>query len=207
MSRFEYLAAHQDEARLFDAMMANFPDHRHEEVAAAYDFSTAGLIVDVGGGNGEALRQILGRAPRARGLVFDREHVVDAIPPEGLLGGRIAVAAGSFFEAVPAGGDIYLIVRVLHDWSDADCRRILARCRAAMDASARLLVVEALLDPDPARGDPSLYLVDMQMMAMFGDARERTEAELDTLLGACGFTRRRTVGTGTRAYILEAVPA
>jgi hypothetical protein len=206
VSRFEYLAAHQDEARLFDAAMANFADHRHDAVAAAYDFAAASVIVDVGGGNGEALRQILAAAPQGRGVLFDRPHVVAAVPPEGLLDGRIAVAGGSFFEAVPAGGDLYMLGRVLHDWSDEDCRRILACCRTAVGPSARLLIVEALLDPDPSRGDPSLYLVDMQMMAMFGDARERTEAEFDALLRETGFTRRRTIPTGTRTFILEAAP-
>jgi hypothetical protein len=205
-SRFEYLAAHPEEARLFDAAMAGFNDHRHDAIAAACDLSGVSTIVDVGGGNGEALRQILARAPDARGILFDRAHVVGAIPPGNLLDGRITVAAGSFFEAVPPGGDLYLIGRVLHDWSDEDCRRILASCRAAMGPSARLLVVEALLDPDPAQGEVSLYLVDMQMMAMFGDARERTEAEFDALLTASGFVRRRTIPTETRAFILEALP-
>jgi hypothetical protein len=95
--RFEYLDAHPDEARIFDAMMAHFPDNRHAAVAAACDFSGARLIVDVGGGNGAALRHILGRFPGPRGLVFDRDHVVGAIKPEDLMGGgsRYRVAASS----------------------------------------------------------------------------------------------------------------
>jgi hypothetical protein len=35
--RFAYLREHPDEARVFDAMMANFPDNRHAAIAAAYD--------------------------------------------------------------------------------------------------------------------------------------------------------------------------
>jgi hypothetical protein len=70
--RFEYLRAHPDEARSFDAMMANFPDNRHPAVAAAYDFSGAKLIADIGGGNGAALRHILSRFTALRGLLFDR---------------------------------------------------------------------------------------------------------------------------------------
>jgi hypothetical protein len=53
-------------------MMANFPDNRHPAVAAAYDFSGAKLIADIGGGNGAALRHILSRFTALRGLLFDR---------------------------------------------------------------------------------------------------------------------------------------
>lgn len=68
--RFQYLREHPDEARSFDAFMANFPDRRHQALAASFDFSGAKLIADIGGGNGEALRQILARFPGPRGLVL-----------------------------------------------------------------------------------------------------------------------------------------
>ena len=177
MGRFDYLRAHPDEARGFDAMMANFPDNRHEVIPAAYDFSGLGLIADIGGGNGEALRNILNRFPDASGLVFDRADVVQAIPPESLLGGRIRTQGGSFFEDVPAGADAYLLIRVLHNWSDDDCMRIMRACRAAMAPRARLLIADQVLQPEPSPSRPTEYLVDMQMMAMFGAARERNREE------------------------------
>ncbi|WP_406868401.1 methyltransferase [Paraburkholderia fungorum] len=82
IGRFQYLQEHPDEARNFDAFMATFPDRRHEVIAVSHDFSAARLIVDIGGGNGELLRQILGRFPAPRGLVFYRDDVVAAISPE-----------------------------------------------------------------------------------------------------------------------------
>lgn len=205
-SRFQYLREHPDEARIFDAFMAHFPDNRHNALAAAYDFSGAALIIDLGGGNGEALRRILTRYPAPRGLVFDREDVVEAIGSAARLDGRIAVEGGSFFDRVPTGGDIYLLVRVLHDWSDEDCVRILRTCRAAMAPHARLLVVEQILEPDPALGRPTGYLVDMQMMAMFGSARERTQAEFGELLAASGFSALGLIPTASPVSIIEGVP-
>ena len=177
MSRFDYLRAHPDEARQYDAMMAHFPDDRHAAIAAAYDFSGARLIADIGGGDGATLRHILARWPTPSGLIFDREDVVRSIPRDKLLGGRIALASGSFFENVPAGADIYMVTRVLHNWSDDDCRRILRACRAAMGRDALLLLGEQVLEPDPAHGRAADYLVDVQMMAMFGSARTRTAEE------------------------------
>ncbi len=204
--RFAYLRDHPGEARIFDAFMANFPDNRHDALATAYDFSRARLVADIGGGNGQALRRILERFPDARGIVFDREDVVAAIAPEALAGGRLTACGGSFFDGVPAGADLYLLVRVLHDWADEDVLRILRSCRAVMKTDARLLLVEMILEPDPARGRPAEYLTDMQMMAMFGSARERTEAEFRALLAAAGFDLLRVIGTASPVSILEAAP-
>jgi SAM-dependent methyltransferase len=206
VGRFDYLRDHPEEARIFDAFMANWPDNRHHAVAAAYDFSNGALVADIGGGNGEALRHILARFPKVRGIVFDREDVVAAIPPEGLAGGRISTHGGSFFEEVPAGADIYLLIRVLHDWADEDVLRILRLCRAAMGPNGRLLIVEQILPPDPSRGRPTDYLADMHMMAMFGSAQERTEAEFCALLTPAGFDLLRAIPTASLVSILEAVP-
>jgi hypothetical protein len=70
---------------------------------------------------------------------------------------------------------------------------------------ARLLVVEGLIDPDPLRGPTTEYLIDMQMMAMFGNARERTEAEFRKLLTGAGFDLIRVIATASTVFVLEAV--
>jgi hypothetical protein len=205
--RFAYLSRHPDEARRFDGYMAHVPDRHHEAIAQAYDFSGCRLAVDIGGGGGETLRRILTRYPATRAIIVDRSDVVDAIPAESLLHGRISAQAGDFFERVPAGGDRYLLVRVLHDNSDADCMRILQTCRKAMAPSARLLIGEQIFDPDPTRVSPASYLIDLQMMAMFGSARERTQAEFVELLAAAGFNIVATIVTASAVSIIEAAPA
>ncbi len=207
MGRFEYLRAHPDEARGFDAMMANFPDNRHTAIASAYEFPPAALIADIGGGNGETLRSILARFPQTRGLLFDRDDVVSAVRASDLLDGRITTVGGSFFDCIAPGADVYLLIRVLHNWSDDDCVKILNGCRAAMSANAVLLIGDDVLEPDPSRGDPTGYLVDMQMMAMFGSARERTEVEFDNLLSKAGFKLRRVIRTLSSVCIVEAMPS
>ena len=206
-SRFDYLRQHANEARLFDEFMAAMRDDRHEAVAAAYDFSGANLIVDVGGGNGETLRRVLRRFPGARGLVLDRDDVVEAIPAAARLDGRIDVRGGDFLQSVPAGADRYLLVRVLHDWPDEECVRILKNCRSAMPDQARLLIVEQLLEPDPQRGRPTAYLLDIQMMAMFGSGRERSREEFERLLSASGLIAIRVIPTESAVSIVEAASA
>ncbi len=203
-SRFDYLRQHPEEARLFDSMMANIPNDRHAGLAAAYDFSRAALIADIGGGSGATLRQVLAIFPGRRGLIYDREDVVDALTPTDMMAGRIDAKGGSFFEGIPAGADIYLLVKVLHDWSDADCTRILRACRTAMGPGSLLLVCEQILDSECE--DASAYLVDTHMMAMFGQARERSEKDFHQLFLSAGFAPARTISTASPISILEAVP-
>jgi SAM-dependent methyltransferase len=206
MSRFDYLRRHPDEARVFDEMMARFPDDRHAAIAAAYDFSSARLIADIGGGNGATLRHILARFPGPRGLVFDRPDVVDGIGAEQLMDGRIAVERGSFFDRLPEGADVYLLVRVLHNWPDEDCVRILRACRAAMAAEALLLLGESILEPDPAQGRVADYLLDAQMMVSFGHARHRSVDEFRALLDAADLAVRRIIPTASSISIVEGMP-
>ena len=202
--RFAYLREHPAEARGFDEMMAHMSDNRHSAVANAVDFSGCRLIADIGGGNGATLRHILARFPGPNGIVLDRPDVVAAIPREQLLDGRISPLGGSFFDAVPAGADAYILSRVLHDWPDEECCRILAACRAAMGPAARLLVVEQLLETDPLRGKPVDYLIDLQMMAMFGGGLERTEGEFRSLFAANGFALQAIIPTASPLSVLEA---
>lgn len=202
--RFDYMQAHPEELRLYDDHMASERDNRHGGVAATYDFRDVPVIADIGGGNGALLRAILTRHTAPRGLVFDRHDVVAAIPPEARLDGRIAVAGGDFFEEVPCGADLYLLSFVLHDWSDDDCLRILRNCRRAMRQNTRLLVIERILQPDPACGDPLDYLTDMQMMVVFQGGRERTLPEFQRLLDETGFGPARITRTASPVWIIEA---
>ena len=206
-TRFEYLKSHPEESHIFDAMMANFPDNRHEAIAQAYDFSSAQKIIDLGGGTGATLRQILARHKGPSGMTFDRADVVSGFDESNSVDGRLSAQAGDFRVAIPSGGDIYLMVRVLHDWSDETAIQILKRCRQAMKPSARLLICEHLLQPDPKQNSPTEYLIDTQMMAMFGDARERSEAEFNLILKDAGMKLGQVIPTSSVISIFEAGPA
>lgn len=112
--------------------------------------------------------------------------------------------AGDFLESVPDGGDVYTLKWILHNWSDADCLRILGNCRRAMGRGGRLLVIEQLL---PASAQPPAELVsfDIGMMVLFG-AQERTEAEYRALLTRSGFEVQQIASTAMGFSIIEAVP-
>jgi hypothetical protein len=151
---FGYFGEHPEAARVFNAAMTSRTGQENAAVTAAYDWP-AGMIVDVGGGQGALLAAILARTPGARGVLFDLPHVVAAagelIEGAGLTA-RCELVAGDFFERVPAGGDLYLLKRVIHDWDDGRAAAILRCCRAAMGerGSSRLLVIEHVLPPGNA---------------------------------------------------------
>ena len=203
MPKFDYLQTHPDEAALFDAFMRHSPEDRHVAVVDAYDFSEAGLVVDIGGGNGALLAAILAANPQVTGLLFDQTHVVSgAADTLELFAGRLTVMTGSFFQSVPAGGDVYSMSQVLHDWNDAHCLSILTNAHAAMRPRTRLLVIERLLDDQPGHSNPMTYLSDINMMVNL-QGRERTFAEFTDLLTRSGFSTPHVIRTRSSFSILE----
>ncbi len=99
-----------------------------------------------------------------------------------------------------------MLIRVLHDWPDEDCVRILRTCRAAMGERSLLLLGEEILEPDPARGRATAYLIDIQMMTMFGRARARSEAEFRGLFDQSGLSLLRVIPTSSPISIVEVAP-
>jgi hypothetical protein len=204
---FDYLAKRPDEAKLFSETMVGFHGMEPPAVAAAYDFSTLGTIVDIGGATGNLLSHILGRHPQPRGVLFDLPHVVTEAPAllaSRGVAGRVSIESGSFFEKVPAGADAYILSHIIHDWTEEQCLTILGNCRKAMTPSSRLLIVEMVLPTDDVMHPGKL--LDMLMLSIPGGT-ERTAAEYDALLAKAGFRLSRVVPTASPVSIVEAVPA
>lgn len=192
MTYWEWLAAHPEVGALFNASMARRSALQVSAIEAAHDLSTAGLVVDVGGGKGAMLSRLLDAHLSLRGIVADRPEVAAAATEALAAAGQGSRARGEpadFFAEVPSGGDVYVLSNVLHDWADADAVSILRTVHRAMSPGAFLLIVENVLDaPDRTPPDQrDQHLVDLHMLVMFG-ARERTQQEYDALLVEAGFT-------------------
>jgi hypothetical protein len=164
-------------------------------------------VVDVGGGQGALLAAILAANPQARGVLFDLPHVVAGAAPQLRAAGvadRCEVVGGSFFETVPAGGDVYLLRAVVHDWDDAQATAILRACRRAMDPAARLLLVERVIAPGNTP-DPNRFS-DLNMLVMLG-GQERTATEFAALYQAAGLRLTRVLPLPDAASLIEGQPA
>ena len=172
------------------------------ELIAELAWQGGETVVDVGGGNGALVIELLQRHSGLRGIVFDLPEVAaeaDARVEAAGLSDRCRIVPGSFFDDVPVGGDVYLLAKVIHDWDDDAAKRILSRVRAAMPEHGRLLIVDFVVPagnaPHPAK------TIDLVMLALV-DGRERDEREWRQLLEVCAF-RPIEIGDG----LIQAVPA
>jgi len=203
---FDWLATHREADAMFNDAMTSHTSREADAVVAAYDFGEFKTIVDVAGGHGSLLARILAANPSARGVLFEQPHVVDgavALLQQAGLGERSSTVAGSIFESVPAGGDLYILKRILHDWDDELSRVILENCRRAMNVGGRVLVVDQVIPPgnDPHVGK----FHDLSMMVMLG-AQERTREQFAALLLSAGLRLTRVVTLPTIGLV-EAVAA
>jgi hypothetical protein len=201
---FDYLQAHPDEGAAFNRMMLAVHGAEPAAVAAAYDFAPVNRLVDVGGGIGTMLINVLRRHPHVSGTLYDLAPVVaqgrEAVTAAGLAD-RCEFQTGDFLKAVPPGGDAYLLSHIIHDWDEDRCLTILGNCREAMGPPGKLLIVEMVLPPGDAPHPGKI--LDLAMLALVG-GQERTTDEYRDLLSRAGFRLERVVPTTTPASIVEA---
>jgi len=202
-SFWSYLAAHPDDAAVFNAAMSAGSEMTVPWILQAYDFSRFERIVDVGGGHGALLRAILSEHPKARGLLYDFPAVVAGATPvqSGAIAARCEVRGGDFFAAVPQGGDAYVLQRILHDWDDDDALKILKNCRSAIRRDGKLLVIELVLKPS-SQPEPGQEFNDILMLTLVG-GRERTESAFRALLREAGFSITSIIPTAGPPSIIE----
>jgi len=196
-SFFTYLASHPQEAAVFNQVMSQDIAWSTPALLRAYDFSRFKRLVDVGGGQGKLLREILASSTKLHGVLFDQPAVVAEAKAlfTGDVAARSTFVGGSFFEEVPEAGDAYLLKRIIHDWQDEDARKILGNIRRAISADGRLLLVESLVDsPVHPAG-----LLDLLMLVLGG--RERTNSEFRLLLGSAGFSLDKIIPAGSYSVI------
>ena len=194
-----YFAEHPEASAIFNATMGTKAQVQIAAVLAAYDFSEFKLIGDIGGGRGHLLSAVLERVPTAKGVLFDLPHVVE--DSAGAASQRLTRQAGDFFKDKLPVCDLYLVMEVIHDWSDAESVLILKAIRQAAPPHAKLLVIEEMVPDDP--GPAWSKILDIHMLVLIG-GKQRTRSEYEALLDAAGFSFKREIDTGAGISILEA---
>jgi hypothetical protein len=191
---FEFLSNRAEDAAAFNAAMAERATALAPTVTSSYDFGDAELIIDIGGSQGTMIGAILAANPRTKGIVFDLPEVVagaDARLTAAGVASRCEAQGGSFFEAVPRGGDYYLMANVLHDWGDERVEAILRNCTRAMPPYAKVLVIERVIADDHAKSISTL-LADIDMMVLSG-GMEQTNNEYAELFARVGLRLTRVL--------------
>lgn len=203
---FEAIESQPDVARDFNLGMTSLSRQLAPAVLAAYDFSGIQTLMDVAGGHGFILCEILTRYPQLKGILFDMPSVVeDPKCAQCLLNvtHRCRTIAGNFFEHIPGGADAYYMQHIIHDWDDEPALKILGNCRQALQGqkNGKLLVVDSVVPDGP---EPHFSkLLDLEMLLMPG-GRERTEREFRALFSKAGFEITRIAPTRAAESVIEA---
>lgn len=203
---FPYLETHPESLKVFNQYMNQHAPARIEAILNAYDFSKVKKIVDIGGGHGYLLINLLRRHPTIRGVVFDTEKVIRILPDNPdiqKLNGRVEFTTGDFFESVPIGADTYFLSQIIHGWDDQHANKILKNCYHSMNKDGRLLLVERIItagnEPDYGKW------MDLTMLVML-NGKERTQEEYRELLRNANFDMVNVISTHAGLSIIEAVP-
>lgn len=208
---FSFLATKPELSERFNTTMRQISLPIAQLIPVSYDFTRYHTVIDIGGGDGTLVAQILRGARALHGVVFDSPSGVAEASSTLTAAGvadRCRIEAGDFFAAVPEGGDIDVLKNILHDWDDERCHIILEQCHKAMPADGRLLIVESVLPDVVGTSDPAPYLTDISMLVNMG-GQERTRTEYEELCRRTGFSVTAVHPTvlPTSYSLVEAVPA
>lgn len=201
---FDHIGGDEEKNNRFNMAMTNASRMQVSALISAFPFKKYPKIIDVGGGQGLFLASLLQHYKENTGIVFDLPHAIvrnGGVMEEHVLEGRMEFSGGDFFKEVPAGGDLYMMKSVLHDWNDESAAKILQNVHAAMEDHSRLLVIESVIEMG---NKPSFgKMTDILMMVSAG-GKERTREEFEVLLHNVGFRIRKIHPTVSPHSIIEA---
>jgi hypothetical protein len=206
---FEAMKDNPAQLHTFQTAMAENSRTAARDAMGVYDFSRFERVLDLGGGFGGVLGELLKAHPQQTGAVMDLPFLKDgaeAYLQAAGVEGRAGFIGGSFFEAVPAGFDLILMKFIIHDWGDAESRTILKHCRAVADEGTTLALIEQVV-PDTIACTPQHQAVirgDLTMMGIGG--KERTAEEYRALFAECGWRLESITPSGAAFCVIEARP-
>jgi len=201
---WEDLDAHPDVAASFDALMGpaghGTPDP--EILLDPSEWPSIRTVVDVGGGTGSLLAEVLRSRPHVHGTLVDLPRTIarsrETFEAAG-VGDRVTLSAQSFFDPLPAGKDVYTLKNVLGDWPDAEAKALLQRCAEASRPGGRIVLLGGVSPEQTA--SPELL-----MLVLVG-GKNRTVAEFRTLAAAAGLQVHAIGRQPSGRFVVDCRPA
>ncbi|MDQ3763224.1 MAG: methyltransferase [Actinomycetota bacterium] len=195
LSFWDDMTADPELGRCFDAVNANHSAMFGPAITRDYDWSTVQQVVYVGGGTGHALAIILSAHRHLRGTLVDLPGPLAGaavVLEEADVADRCVMVPQSFFDALPRGGDVYLLANTVHDWSDQDSARILRRCAEAAGSGGRVLVAERLATDEADEAERAFVSrMDLLILLLLG-GRVRSEDQFRQLGATVGLRHTAT---------------
>jgi hypothetical protein len=204
MNYDRYLERNSELAQTFQECMNSISQVHNPAIVNSYDFSEFRKVVDIGGGHGELLATIKTAYPNIEGILFEQSHIIMGIKYNSKkVAPSFQAIGGDFFTEVPAGGDLYILKQIIHDWNDEAARKILKNCRSAISPDGRILVIESVLEQGTSQHTEKFF--DLHMLVTSNGGRERTKLEYQALFKTAGFKLNRLIKTASSYSIIEGV--
>lgn len=186
-TRWQYQPENPEHANLFASAMAEWARANHIAALDGFAFPNVGCVVDVGGGKGQLLAEVLRANDSLTGILMETPYMATQARQYFDARGmheRIVVQEGDCLLRVPEGGCVYILAHLLIDWDDISAERILSNCRNAMINRGTLLILDQIM---PSGNEPSFAkFLDLNIMLM-SSGRVRTFEEFAKLLKNTGF--------------------
>ncbi len=210
MNLYEYLQQNQNDAEIFNDAMTAMTSSQISLISSTYNFSQFHTIVDIGGGQGALLSNLIKNNPKLHGILFDLPYAIESAKKNIvnkeedknniISSHRCKLIVGDFFKTIPPGADAYIIKNVLLNWDDESVSTILKNCLQAMGENTRkynkdkekrdiipkLLIIDMIISEEHDSSSIEKF-VDIMMMVLTPNGRIRTEKEFSILLKRCGF--------------------
>ncbi|CAF2949113.1 unnamed protein product [Rotaria sp. Silwood2] len=210
-SFYETLNENLDLSKAFDEWNHETAKLSLYPIIPFYNFAQFKTIVDLGGGKGYFINEVLQRNKEMQGVLFDRDEVVknaEVFLNSTNILERCKIVGGSLFKSIPEWGDIYCINRVLLNMSDDQVLQILQNCRLAMKPNAKLIIIDAVISSSTDNPTYTLTLLnDLRLYLLMGGCH-RDKTEWENLLKKASFSVPKILSfEGISLFsIIEAVP-
>jgi acetylserotonin N-methyltransferase len=178
-------------------------------LAKALDLSQHTALLDIAGGSGIYACALAAKNPHLRTTVLERPPVdriaTECIAKQGCTD-RVSVHAGDIFaDPLPTGFDVHLWSNVLHDWDEADVRRLLAKSDAALPRGGLIVIHDAFIN---AEKTGPLHIAEYSALLMnITEGKCYSIGEYRTFLSELGFDwlEHKPTAVG-RGYIVARRP-
>ncbi|NXA78308.1 ASML protein, partial [Thryothorus ludovicianus] len=190
----------QEVKQRFMAAMHSIAHLTARDVATAFDLSQFKSACDLGGCTGALAHELVQVYPNLKVTVFDLPEVIantSYFQPSGQHTAPVTFVSGDFFKDNLPEADLYILSRILHDWSDEKIHVLLGKISAVCRPGSALLVAETVLDEQKTH--PSVAVLQSLSMT---EGKQRSGSEYKQLLEKYGFTDVQIKITGN---LLDAV--
>jgi hypothetical protein len=199
---WEDLDAHPTVAASFDALIGPLGHGiPNPDFDLTDGWESIRTVVDVGGGTGAMLAEILRTRQDIHGTLVDLPRTIARSAETFRHAGvsmRVTTVPQSFFDPLPAGADVYLLRGVINDWPDREATMILSRCAEAARPSGRVVILKSVGAEEDARTLP--------VEAVLLGGSHRSVAQVRDLARAAGLNVTAAGGQRSGYFVVECRP-